>query len=336
MKLPSLVQLRGLIALADTLHFGQAAADCDITQPALSAQIARLEADLGARLVERTTRNVMLTPVGNDVVARARRVLIEVEGLVSAVDHERAPLSGPFWLGVIPTIAPYVLPALLPEVRRMHPGLQLYLQEDQTARLVEGLQHGRFDAAFLALPVSGAGLSSAAIAEEPFRLLVPAGHRLAGLTERDRTVRQHDLDGEEVLLLEDGHCLRDQALAVCSRAGARETRAIRATSVSTLVQMVAGGLGVTLLPASAVPVELRGMDDVVDFALDDPVPTRTLGLVWRSSSARIPDLELLRTLITGQVEGLLTPSPATVAGSNFTVRWPRRQGAVERPTTEDQ
>jgi LysR family transcriptional regulator, hydrogen peroxide-inducible genes activator len=282
MNLPSPSQLRSLLAVADNLHFGAAADECGISQPALSAQLAKLESGLGVQLVERTTRRVFLTPVGEEVVERARSVLLGLEELTAVAQRGRAPLTGAFYLGVIPTVAPYVLPMLLPEVRKAFPELRLFLREEQTSRLVDSLTRGKLDVALLALPIDNPGLQTQVIGEETFRLVVPSGHRLASST----AAQLRDIQGEEVLLLEDGHCFRDQALAVCTSAGARETSSIRANSISTLVHMVANGLGLTLLPASAAPLELRGVSDVVDIAFGDPEPKRTLGLVWRNSSAR--------------------------------------------------
>lgn len=288
MTLPATQQLRYLVALADTLHFGQAADECGVSQPALSAQIARLEADLDARLVERTTRRVLLTPTGEEVVARARRALAELAEIRELARSDREPLSGRLRLGVIPTIAPYYLPPLLPGVRAAFPELQLLLREEQTPRLVESLAAGRIDAALIALPVASDALTSVEVGSEEFVLAVPAAHPLASRS----SVVHADLSGEEVLLLEDGHCLRDQALAVCDLAGAREAEAIRATSISTLVQMVANGLGVTLLPESAAPHELRG-GDVVGLRFADVAPTRTIGLATRKSSPHERDTALL-------------------------------------------
>lgn len=301
MNLPSPQQLRYLVALADTLHFGQAADDCKISQPALSAQLARLERSLGVQLVERTTRRVLLTPAGKEAVERARNILTELEELAVSVHRGHKPLAGALYMGAIPTVAPYLLPTMLPLVRREFPELRLFLREEQTSRLLDGLSKGKLDVALLALPVTDKGLRTSVVADESFRLVVPSGHRLG---ERS-SVDQRELADEEVLLLEDGHCFRNQALAVCEMVGARETSSIRANSVSTLVQMVANGLGVTLLPASAVASELRGMSDVVDISFTEPRPRRTLGLVWRSSSSRDEDYELLSDLLRTHIDKIV-------------------------------
>lgn len=292
----SLQQLRCLVAVADTLHFGEAADVCEVSQPALSAQISKLEDTLGVQLVERTTRRVMLTRHGEAVVAHARRVTDGVDLIVEST-RARKPLTGPLRLGVIPTIAPYLLPPMLAKVRKQHPDLQLLLHEDQTARLVDALHRGQIDVALLALPVTTTGIDEHEIGIEPFVLVVPSHHRLANRKQ----VLNLDLAGEEALLLGDGHCLRDQALEVCHIAGASETGTIRANSITTLVQMVANGLGVTLLPQSAVKSELRGMRDVVAVPFKGPAPSRTIGLISRKSSGHDEDIDLLRKLVAAQL-----------------------------------
>lgn len=292
-NLPSPRQLQYLVSVAETLHFGQAADHCGISQPALSAQLSKLEKDLGVHLVERTTRKVLLTPAGEEAARHARLVLVQLEQLTEAVRQGTRPLVGPFTLGIIPTIAPYLLPALLPKVRKQFPELKLLLREEQTSRLLDGLRSGKVDAAVLALPVSTGEFESSVLGEEGFALVVPKGHRLGG----QRIVDQEALRGEEVLLLEDGHCFRDNALALCSKVGAHEASSIRANSISTLVHMVANGLGVTLLPESAVPTELRGMEDAEAIAFADPGPRRTMGLVWRKSSGRKADIAELLPLL---------------------------------------
>ncbi|MFN7131115.1 MAG: LysR substrate-binding domain-containing protein, partial [Myxococcales bacterium] len=242
---PSIRQLEYLVALADHLHFGHAARACGVTQPALSVQIQQLEELVGAQLIERTPRQILLTPIGEEMAANARKFLRELDDLVATARTAGKPLTGPLRLGVIPTIAPYLLPHLLPLVREHYPDVRLLLREDQTHNLLRLLREGRLDLLLLALPVDGHDLESLPIFSEPFVLAVPRAHPLS----RALRVQQAALRGEEVLLLEDGHCLRDQALDVCRAAGARESAEVQATSLSTLVEMVAGGMGVTLLPA---------------------------------------------------------------------------------------
>ncbi len=282
---PTVRQLEYAAAVAEHRSFRKAAAACKVSQPALSALIAQLERDLGTQLFERDRRRVLVTPAGEEVVAHARRVLDELDALVDGARGHREPLSGRLRLGVIPTVAPYLLPRVLPAVRARYPRLELLLREDQTARLLADLDAGRLDAAILATPVPG-DLAAAHLYREEFLLCVSTTHPLAAR----KRVRETDLEGETTLLLEDGHCLRDQALAVCTLAGAREATELRATSLPTLVQMVANGLGVTLLPELAAGTLARGGVRTVPFAEH---PGRDIGLVWRMSSARGRELGLL-------------------------------------------
>jgi LysR family hydrogen peroxide-inducible transcriptional activator len=290
---PSLRQLEYAVALADALHFGRAARASAVTQPALSAQIAGLEDLLRVRLFERSHRKVRLTPAGAAVVERARDVLQRLDALVETAAHSREPLSGPLHLGVIPTVAPYLLPRWLPRVRVAFPRLRLYLHEDRTARLVAALADGSLELLLLALPLRRPDVEELEIFREPFVLAVPRSHPRA----RARgPVREAELARESVLLLDDGHCLRDQALAVCAQAGAREAEGVRAASLTTLVQMVAGGLGVTLLPASAVPVEVHGRE-VATRPFRAPAPARSIGLAWRRTSPRAEEFRRLGRLL---------------------------------------
>jgi LysR family hydrogen peroxide-inducible transcriptional activator len=292
---PSVRQLEYAVALADALHFGRAARACAVTQPALSAQVAALEELLELRLFERSRRGVRQTAAGAAVIERAREILRGLDELVETARGAREPLCGALHLGVIPTLAPYLLPRWLPRVRAAWPRLRLFLHEDRTARLVAALAEGRLDLLLLALPVGRADVESFPIFDEPFLLAAPRGHALA----RGRgPVRESALAGEPVLLLEDGHCLRDQALAVCQQAGAREATDVRAASLGTLVQMVAGGLGVTLLPASAVAAEVRGRSVVVR-PFRAPAPRRRIGLAWRKSSPRAAEFRELGAFLQG-------------------------------------
>lgn len=306
---PSLRQLEYLLAVADARHFGRAARACAVSQPALSAQIAALEEGLGVRLLERSRRGTRPTPAGARVIEHARAVLRAADELVAAAREAREPLTGPLHLGVIPTVAPYLLPRWLPEVRRRHPRLRLFLHEEQTARVLADLSEGRLDLGLLALPVDEPGFESFEIGREPFLLAAPPGHRLA--QRAGRRVGPEDLAGETVLLLEDGHCLREQALSVCRERGAREAEGVRAGGLSTLVQMVEGGLGVTLLPASAAGVEGRGGLALLRFRA--PEPSRTLGLVWRKASPRGDEFrslgELLRRSVGRGPGAMLQPPP---------------------------
>jgi LysR family hydrogen peroxide-inducible transcriptional activator len=290
---PTVRQLEYAVALAESLHFGRAARACAVTQPALSAQIRALEELLGVPLFERSRRKVRLTRAGAAVIERARDVLRGLDELVEAAGAAREPLSGPLHLGVIPTVAPYLLPRWLPRVRANWPSLRLFLHEDRTARLLAALAEGRLDLVLLALPLDRPDVESLPIFAEPFVLAAPPGHPLA----RGRgPVGESELAREPVLLLEDGHCLRDQALAVCEQAGAREAEGVRAASLNTLVQMVAGGLGVTLLPASAVATEARGRAVAVR-PFRAPAPSREIGLAWRRTSPRAEEFRQLGALL---------------------------------------
>jgi len=278
----NLRDLRYLVALADERHFGRAADRCFVSQPTLSAQIRKLEEYLGVALVERRPKRVSLTATGEKIVERARRLLLEADAIVEVAKTERDPLAGALRLALIPTVGPYLLPHVVRQLRRALPRLKLLLYEYQTGPLLGKLRDGELDLGILALPAAADGLATAELFDEPFTLAVPANHPLAA---RDR-VRVADLEGETLLLLEDGHCLRDQALEVCSRIHLGDEQDYRATSLETLRQMVAAGHGVTLLPqlAAAAPVgTARGLR-IKPFG--NPPPVRTIGAVWRKSTTR--------------------------------------------------
>jgi LysR family hydrogen peroxide-inducible transcriptional activator len=300
MQRPSIRQLECLVAVADQRNFRRAAARLGISQPALSAQVQAAEELLGVQVFERDRRSVLITPAGEEVVGRARLALDAIDTVGDAARRRAEPLVGPLRLGVIPTIAPYWLPALLPEVRRRFPRLELILREDQTARLLAQLDAGQLEAALLALPVPG-DVTTAPIARESFVIAAPRGADLL----RKRRLAERDLEDQTVLLLEDGHCLRDQALAVCDRGGAIESMEVRATSLPTLVQMVAGRLGVTLLPETAAAALVHARGPVETAAIGKPPPGRTIGLAWRTSSARLRELRLLAEVLSGEAERYL-------------------------------
>jgi len=302
---PSVRQLECAVAVADARHFGRAARVCAVSQPALSAQIRGLEEALGVQLFERSRRGVTITRAGAELVERARAALRALDDLAEAARAAREPLCGPLHLGVIPTVAPYLLPRWLRSVRRRHPRLVLYLHEAKTDDLVRGLREGRLDLLLLALPVAGPDLETLALFDEPFLLAAPISHPLA--RGRRSRVREADLEGEPVLLLEDGHCLREQALAVCERAGAREAEQVRASSLATLVQMVANGLGVTLVPRSALAVETRGRRELAVLPFRAPEPRRRIGLAWRRASARGEDYRRLAELLRPPAPGRGSP-----------------------------
>lgn len=277
----NLRDLKYLVALADLRHFGKAAEACFVSQPTLSTQIRKLEEELGVVLIERAPRKVMLTAAGQDVVQRARRIVADVDEMKEAARRSHDPASGTLRLGVFPTLGPYLLPHVVPALREAFPQLELLLVEEKSDVLLQRLRDGQLDAALLALPLHDEQLHAQFLFEEPFVLAAPERHPLA----QARGLHIDDLGHETLLLLEDGHCLRDQALDVCRLAGAQEKAGFRATSLETLRQMVAAGVGVTLLPALSVhaPVVQPAGIRLVPFA--DPAPTRRLALAWRKSSA---------------------------------------------------
>ena len=279
---PTLRQLRYLVGVVDRCHFGQAAAACNVSQSTLSAGIQELEDLLGAPLLERTKRTVVPTALGRDVADRSRDLLKGAEELMDVAQAAREPMAGPLRLGVIPTVGPFLLPRALPQLRETFPKLQLYLREDQTARLLERLNAGELDAVLLALPYALGDLEVMDLGEDRFSVVYPADHRLPA----SGVATPADIASENLLLLEDGHCLRDQALAACELESARRNTAFNGTSLHTLAQMVANGLGVTLMPQMALDAGIvRGLDVAVR-PMADGTSHRRIGLVWRRTSAR--------------------------------------------------
>ena len=280
--------LRYLVALERHRHFGHAADACFVSQPTLSAQIKKLEEELGVQLVERRHRKVLLTPVGTEVARRAARILQEADEVVELARSRQDPMAGQVRLGLIPTLAPYLLPHVVKPLKKQYPELRCLLYEFQTLVLLERLDRGELDAAVLALPVPLEGLEHAELFDEPFLAALAHDPPHAGA----RSLTLDALRGETLLLLDDGHCLRDQALEVCSRIDVHEYHDLRATSLETLRQMVSAGLGVTLLPALA-----QRADDTVQTVPLDPQPTRTIAMVWRRSNPRGTTLSLLAEAI---------------------------------------
>ncbi|MQY07522.1 putative hydrogen peroxide-inducible genes activator [Actinomadura sp. RB68] len=258
-----------------------------MSQPALSGAVAALEETLGAQLVERTTRKVLLTPAGERVARRAEAVIAEIDRMVDEVHAVKGVLAGPLRVGVIPTVAPYLLPAVLPRLAADFPELELSVHEEQTEQITAELLAGRLDVVLLALPVPAPGVAELPLYDEDFVLVAPAGAGLAGPLDRDVL---NDLD---VILLNEGHCLRDQALDVCRQVGARAAAATYATSLATLVQLVSGGLGVTLVPETALGVETRRAPGLAAHRFTAPAPYRRIGLGFRPSSPRAREFELL-------------------------------------------
>ena len=281
-SLPTLRQLRFLVAVADRRHFGQAAEDCFVSQSTLSAAIQELEETLGVTLFERTRRSVAPTAIGRELAERARTLLQDAEELVDVARASHDPLSGSLQLGVIPTVGPFLLPVVLPAVRDAAPDLRIFLREDQTEPLLDRLDAGSLDAVILALPVPLANVETEDIAVDRFFLVCPREHRLASLP----AIRPSDLATEDLLLLEDGHCMRDHALAACELEGARRNAGFQGTSLMTLVQMAANGLGVTLAPKMAIDAGIvRGLDLHV-APLEADTPSRRIALAWRRTSGR--------------------------------------------------
>ncbi len=286
----NLSDLRYLIAVADHRHFGRAADACFVSQPTLSTQIKKLERELGVELIERHPRQVMLTAAGARVVEHARRAVAEADTIVTIAKHAADPESGSVRIGLFPTLGPYLLPHVVPPIHARLPRLELLLVEDKTAAVLDQLRHGHLDAGILARPVDEPHLREAVLFEEEFVLAVPADHRLASTKG---PVPVDILDGEQVLLLQDGHCLREQALSVCQLAGAEERGGFRATSLETLRQMVAAGVGITLLPELSVAPPVPPNPAIALVRFRDPVPSRTIAMYARRTS---PYLALLDTI----------------------------------------
>lgn len=293
----SLKQLKYFDAVARSRHFGKAAESCAVTQPALSMQIQELEKFLGVQLLERGRSGVMLTESGKEIAERAARVLADVRDIVDVARQQGNVLAGPLGFGVIPSVAPYILPQLLPMVRDTFPDLDLHIRESQTQILVSELLDGQLDVLLLALPVDHPDIETVRLFDDRFLLAMASSHRMS-----DRVKATPDLlETEKLLLLEEGHCMRDQALAFCSLRRIENINTFGASSLSTLVQMVANGLGMTLLPELAVPLESR-RGDIRLMRFTDPEPQRVIGLAWRRSSPRKRHFEEL-----GQMIAAITP-----------------------------
>ena len=306
--LPTPQQLRYLVTLADTQHFGRAAAACAVSQSTLSAGILAMERQLDIAILDRGgARRAVFTAPGLDIVARSRTALQALGAVNEAAAAARAPMSGPLRLGVIPTIGPFLLPRLMPALRAAFPQLRLFLREDMTQRLLERLEAGRLDALLLALPCECAGAETLEVLRDEFVVALPPGHPLAA---RER-VPAAALATERLLLLEEGNCLRDQALAACQ--GMAGGDGFAATSLHTLVQMVAGGLGVTLLPQLAVEGGVTAGADVALRPLEGRGAWRSLGLAWRANAPRAADYRALGPVLAASAAGLermgLCPKP---------------------------
>lgn len=294
---PTFRQLQFLVALADQGSFSKAAGACHVTQPTLSAAVREVEGLLGVQLVERQARGAQLTPSGATVVDRARRILADVDDLVLAANDSGQPLTGNFRLGAIPTIAPYVLPDLSSQLRAGYPSLKLILREDITTRLLEGLRSRVLDAAIIALPWDMRGIETETLFEDPFLVASPADHPFA----RQSNVSMEDLKNTDLLLLDEGHCLRAHALAACEFAP-RQNEDLSATSLHTLLYMVGGGIGVSLIPKLAVDAGVGSRSNIAVRPFGDDLAGRTVAIAWRSGSPHGESARLIGKQILSDVQ----------------------------------
>jgi LysR family hydrogen peroxide-inducible transcriptional activator len=307
--LPSLQQLRFLCALAERCHFGRAAESCAVTQSTLSGGIKDLEARLGVTLFERSHRHVMPTPLGKEIAARAQRLLVDAEELVGLAHNAQEPLSGPLRFGVIPTVGPYVLPSLLAHLGTALPKLRLYVREAPTPVLLDKLAEGDLDVLMVAIPYELGDVETMEIAEDPIVVAMPGNHPL----RHREVVGRDDLAREQLLLIEDGHCLRSQSLQACRIVDPFRNEVFQATSLRTLVQMVAADLGITLMPRIAVDSELASTRNVVIRPLSADKPYRTLVLAWRPTTSRGAEFRMLGNLIRECLTGGFAPGRDTEA-----------------------
>ena len=323
----NLRDLRYLVALAEHKHFGRAAEACFVSQPTLSTQIKKIEDELGITLVERTPRRVLLTEAGVEIAQRARAVLHEIDQIRAIARHTRDPEAGTVHLGIFPTLGPYLLPHVVPTLRQRFPKLELLLTEEKTEVLLQQLREGRLDAVIVALPLHDDSLHAEFLFEEPFVLAVPESNPLA----RRAQIATADLDHVELLLLEEGHCLRDQALEVCHAAGAGERGGFRATSLETLRQMVAAEVGITLLPVLAVRPPVACAPNVRLLGFSDHAPSRKLAMVWRKSTAMVALLRRLTAVIRELPPALLDAQPDACDERATTSPDPGRSAATAAP-----
>ena len=299
----NLRDLRYFVALAEHRHFGRAAQASFVSQPTLSTQIKKLEEELGVALVERTPRKVLLTEAGKEIVQRAREVLTEIEQIRAIARRTLDPESGTLRLGIFPTLGPYLLPHVVPQISARFPRLELLLIEEKTELLLKQMREGRLDTVVLALPVHDDQLHAEFLFDEPFVLAVPEQHEFA----RRKTLRMDDLADQSLLLLEDGHCLRDQALEVCELSGAGERAGFRATSLETLRQMVAANVGITLLPTLSVKPPVARSENIRLVQFRGEAPSRRIAMLWRKSSALAPFLKKFSSIFRELPRALLDP-----------------------------
>ncbi|SDD85531.1 MULTISPECIES: hydrogen peroxide-inducible genes activator [Kordiimonas] len=288
---PTLKQLRYLVALHRTNHFGKAADACHVTQSTLSAGLQELENLLGTQLVERTKRSVMFTALGEEIVRRAQGILNDVDDLTDLATSAKDPLKGIVRMGVIPTIAPFLLPKIMPAISRKLPDLELHLREDKSAELCELVRSGELDLVLYALPYACGDVAELPLFHDPFLVAFPEGEAPKG------GIKSTELDEKRLMLLEEGHCLRDHALEACQLLGRGARREMAGTSLNTILQMVAAGHGITLLPGMAVEAGLTEGTGVEVLPFADIVPTRTIGLIWRKTNPRASTFEALGRVI---------------------------------------
>lgn len=274
----NLRDLRYLVALSEYRHFGKAAEACFVSQPALSMQIQKLEKTLGTPLLERNNKSVLLTPIGKIITKKAKNILQEVDQIYELAKIAEGRYSGELRIGIIPTLAPYLLPRIMPDLTKNLPDVRFYWTEQQTEQLIQKLKTGTLDAALLAMPTSESSFKHSELFKEEFLVAVPSQHALS----KRKNINLNDLSNENVLLLEEGHCMRDQTLDLCHKFNAKETQNFRATSLETLRHMVAAGNGITLMPKLAQ----QANDNIIYIPFKGPKPTRTIGLYWRSSTLR--------------------------------------------------
>jgi LysR family transcriptional regulator, hydrogen peroxide-inducible genes activator len=324
----TLQELRYLVALADKGHFVRAAQACNVSQPTLSTQLRKLEEHLGVTLFERNKHHLRPTPIGEEIIEQARVALSVVEEIRSLARRGRDPMNGPLRLGVIPTLGPYLIPHLLPAIRARFPQLHLFLREDLTAHLLERLNQGRLDALLLALPVRGVDVEEMELFRESFVVALPSGHALTA----ERAITEASLTDENVLLLEEGHCMRDQALAICGARPSDQREELKATSIETLRQMVAAGVGCTLLPILAsLPGTGSVQEDMVEIRpFVHPQPTRMIGLVWRRRYPREPAIRNLGALIRAHLPVAVEQIGASAVHDETSAVEPRRTVASRR------
>lgn len=310
--LPTLRQLEYVVAVAEQRHFGRAARACAVSQPALSKQIQEVERLLGAALFERTRPHIRWTPLGEEIVARARKILLDVQDIMHVSEHLRDPFVGRVTLGVIPTLSPYILPLLWKYVQEHHPELEIVLQEEKTDTLVESLSSGHLDLALVALPIQHKGLHVLSLFDDPFVLAVPKRHPLDCVGPISESV----LTEHALILMEEGHCLRDHALSVCTSSYAASAQEIRASSMTTLILMVEAGLGMTLLPLSCIPTEWSKAPNVRFRPFSSALPPqRTIGLLWRPTAVRTTLYEQIGRCILTILSDLECSIPQTLRES---------------------